>query len=70
LDNPFFDPTEGETGEDDIGKKDNELKIMSAYLMRYSDLTRCRPEPGSLLVESLDLECTKNNHDGDIVYFG
>ncbi len=38
--------------------------------MRYSDLTRCRPEPGSLLVESLDLECTKNNHDGDIVYFG
>ena len=70
LDNPFFDPTEGDTGEDDKGSKDKELQQLSAYLMRYADLTFCRSEPGSLLVEKLDLECTKNNHDGDIVYFG
>jgi hypothetical protein len=38
--------------------------------MRYSDLTKSRPEPGCLLVNKLELECTKNSHEGDIVYFG
>lgn len=39
-------------------------------MQRYSDLSKCRPEPGSLLVESLELECTKNMHERDLVYFG
>ena len=72
-DNPFFDPTDGEEGEDDRGPRHSgatDTELLKQYMSGFSDLTRCRPEPGSQLVEKLELECTKNMHDGDLVYYG